>query len=219
VCWGGVQAFDKQNCDVIVTMMQQLGRGIPYVEATKLSSRGGKVVGADEVVPCNVIVMGAGRERMGRELLESLEHVLREEENEEDGHNGILANREGEFDDGDLNLLRTKLKASRKHDDDDDDDDSKCNEENVCAEAAAEELRGLGIDELTRRINALHAASAGQEQQVAASGREAAAYFNRVRRSRCRPHTSLLSPLAALPHSQLFACLSTPLLESDRDYL
>ncbi len=52
-----------------------------------------------------------------------------------------------------------------------------------CA-AAAEELKGLGVDELARRINALHsaAAAAGEGQHAALSG--TGAYFNRVRSSR-----------------------------------
>lgn len=190
-----------------LTSWQRLGHANPFVEVGK-SGRGGGGEGEEEkAVHCNVIMMGygeAGRERMRRSVMRGVGTELTAGEEEEKGQDRMVTGLEEEQQEEGLGFLRSALKASRKHrgsgyDDYDDDDDKgdNCKDQTICAAEAAEELKGLGVEELARRLSALHAAADGLEQRPAASGIGTTAYFNSIRSSRCEP-TNPASPLIAL---------------------
>ena len=178
--------------------LQLLGHAIPYADAAKARTFEEETRTAEErgSVSCNVIMMGYDRQR-GR-LTETFSK--REWEafgrggggggggscgsgDGEDGAAEAWLSGGGEGADSGIAALRCALQGSRsKQGDgvsdvvvDDGDRDGEAELE------VDDELVGLGIEELTRRMNALHAAEQQQQQQHACTGVSVLSYLDAMR--------------------------------------
>ncbi len=184
-----------------MTLTQLLGRAIPYVEVGRKEKAGVFAVEMEDDaagrVDCNVIMKGHGG---GFRMLGGIGGVEEEwverkgkgssgsggEHRWMKGDGGLLLLKEEE--ERGMNAIRSALKASRRSNSnaanaDGDDDDSR--EEKIREAEAREALKGVGVEELTRRMNALHAEQQQQQQQQHAStGINAISYLNTMRFNR-----------------------------------
>ncbi len=182
--------------------LQLLGKAIPYTDAARANGFEEEEGDAEErgSVDCNVIMMGYGRQR-GR-LTETFSK--RDWESFGGGGGGVgeegrgggrescgSGNGEeawlsggGEGADGGMAALRCALQGSRSKQghavSDVVGDDGDC--DGVAELEAHDELVGVGIEELTRRMNALHAAQQQQQQQHAPAGVSVLSYLDTMRR-------------------------------------
>ncbi len=204
-------------------LLQMLGLLIPYVEFGKQrDARDGQGYSGG-TVDCNVIMMGkgGGGKGLGRMVAgeEELGRMKRGKEGGEERQRTWIktqreAAQEGEEEDvlveEEMAALRSALKASRvgKTGDDDDSNDDGGKGSVVKDLKAHDALKGVGVEELARQINALHHKE--EEQQHACAGRTVISYLNTVRFNRyqapsvntlcqiicCKPlHPSLLPSL------------------------
>jgi hypothetical protein len=184
--------------------LQLLGKAIPYTDAARANRFEEEEGDAEErgSVDCNVIMMGYGRQRgrltetFSKREWESFGGVGEEEGGRGggggsgscgsgDGEVGGWLSGGGEGADGGLAALRCALQGSRsKQGHAVSDvvvvDDGDC--DGVVELEADDELVGVGIEELTRRMNALHAAQQQQQQQHAPSGVSVLSYLDTMRR-------------------------------------
>ena len=171
--------------------MQLLGKSIPYVDAAR--SKMFEEEKEIERLYCNVIMIEHGMER--GKTPEKFSSKTEKEfgvvgasgcvDDANDGAQEAWMRAGSESADVGMAGLRRAMQASRRNEGQDALDNGVVDDgvgDGAAELKAKDELGGVGIDELIRRMNALHAAELQQQQQHVHSGASVLSYLNVMRR-------------------------------------